>query len=257
MKRDIVGLLLILGVVSANWVINEPDSKERALVVEVRESGTGCPLPGALVLVSGFGQRMLTDSLGRVYWPAKVTLSEEVTATCAGYENGTSAPWLVNADTVETSLELVPKSPRTVTGTVEDSKGRALSGARAWIATDTAETDSTGWFVLKHTHVSPRYLQVSFPGLPCCTREFRLAGHDVVVVHAALHDTMGRGDIVGRVFDGWNGGAVVGVPVEVDGTDLGIVSDANGYYSFRGLRPGDYLVVCSATRGLVKCCGNS
>lgn len=247
MKREVVLCVsLTLGFVVANVYITrpEPDNKKRTLVVEVREAGTDCPLPGALVQVSGIKRTVLTDSLGRVRFPAKVTLSQGITASCAGYENGADTPWLVAADTVEACLELVPTSPRTVAGTVEDGEGRLLSGARVWIATDTAMTDSVGRFVLGRTHVRPLDLQVFYPALPCCTRAVRLACHDTVAVRAALYDSMARGDIIGHVSNGWKGEAVIGALLTIRGTQFDTRTDAGGDYAFRGLRPGDYVIAC-------------
>jgi hypothetical protein len=251
-KRELVlCVLLTLGFVVANVYITRPapDNKKRTLVAEVREAGTDCPLPGALVRVGGIKKSMLTDSLGRIRFPGKVTLSREVIASLAGYEDGSDSPWLLAADTVAVRLELVPKSPRVVTGVVENGEGMPLPGARVWMANDTTVTDSIGRFALGQPHVSPLDVQVLYPRLPCCTREVRLAGHDSVAVHVALYDSTARGDIMGHVSDGWTGRAVIRALVTIGGTQFETRTNVDGDYAFRSLKPGDYAVVCLDRRG--------
>lgn len=252
MKRGIVlGLLLVHWSAFANVYITrpEPDDKKRTLLVEVREAGTDCPLQGALVRVGGIRKSVSTDSLGRARFAGNVTLSQVVTASLAGYKEGTDSPWLLTADTVAARLELVPTSPRVVTGIAVDGKGMPLPGARVWIADDTVVTDSIGRFALRQPHVSPLDVQTLYPELPCCTREVRMSGHDSVMVRVALYDSTTRGDIAGHVYDGWTGGAIVNALVTIRGTELLTRTNAKGAYVFLSVKPGDYVVSCLDRRG--------
>jgi len=246
-----LGPLLVLWPAFANIYITgpEPDNKRRTLLVEVREAGTDCPLQGALVRVAGIRKSVLTDSLGRVRLPGKVTLSQSVTAGLAGYKDGDDYPWLQSADTATARLELVPTSPRVVTGIAVDGEGMPLPGARVCIADDTVVTDSMGRFALRQPHVSPLDVQALCPGLPCCTREVRLSGHDSVVVRVALYDSAARGEIAGHVYDSWTGGAIVNALVTIRGTELTTRTNATGDYAFLSMRPGDYVVSCLDRRG--------
>jgi hypothetical protein len=249
-NRITLSVLLSVSFVAANVFISRPrpDSRKRTLVVEVREAGTDCRLSGALVRVGGITRTILTDSLGRVLFPAKATLSQKVTASFVGYRDTADTPWLVASDTVIACLDLVPARSRTVIGEVVNGNGRPLSATKVWIASDTTVTDSTGRFVLRWSHARPLELQAVHMGLPCCIRNVRLVGLDTVAVNATLYDSTTRGDIVGRVFDGWTGEVAVGACIVIDGTELGIPTDINGDYAFRGLKPGDYVVVCPEER---------
>lgn len=251
MSRIILSFLLSIEFIVANVYITrpKPDNKKRTLIVEVREAGTDCRLSGALVRVGGVKRTMMTDSLGRVLFPIKVTLSQQVTASFVGYRDTADSPWLVAADTVMACLDLLPARSRTIVGKVVDGNGRLLSGTKAWIAADTTVTDSVGRFVLERTHARPLELQVLHPEFPCCVRTVQLVDRDTVAVNATLYDSTTRGDIVGRVFEGWTGEVVIGACIVIDGTQLGIPTDVKGNYAFRGLTPGDYEVVCQEVYG--------
>ena len=248
MRRHIVTFFLILGFVAGNMYIvhPRPDSKKRTLLVEVQDTETERPVPGALIQVSGSRVTVLTDSLGLAHFPAKTTLSQRVSATCPGFDGEPDTPWWVAADSMIVRLELVPTWMRTVTGIVEDSRGKSLSDARVWITTDTAVTDSAGRFVLGRPHISPHDLRVFYAGLPYFTRDVWSASHETVAVRVVLYDSAAKGDIVGRVSDGWTGNTVTGARLQVVGMEPMVRTGVDGRYAFRNLKPGDYKVVCSA-----------
>ena len=59
----------------------------------------------------------------------------------------------------------------------------------------------------------------------------------IIPTSVALAQT---GKIAGRVIDGTGGDGLPGVNVVIDGTSVGAVTDAEGYYSIINVRPGNY-----------------
>jgi hypothetical protein len=251
-SRVALVVLLLCGATAANPVIigrgngAEPDGRRRVLTVMVRDGETRALLPGAVVRVEGAKGQVRADATGTAHFPAKVRMSQQVTATYPGYQVMRGTTWPENANVLWGEVKLPSTRPRMLRGTVEDgTSGVALQGALVALDSTVVLTDSLGRFQFTQLEPRPLTLAVSYHGLGGFASEYRSIAGDSERLRIKLYEPSQTGAVAGRVIERRSGEPLVGASVVVNGTKLGCAAGADGRYVLNDIPPGKYIITFS------------
>lgn len=73
----------------------------------------------------------------------------------------------------------------------------------------------------------------------------KLRVRELLVLFLLTSSLFAQGKVTGRVYDGENGGELIGVNVFIEGTNIGAATDIDGAYIIQNVEPGEYHLIFS------------
>ncbi|HEY5028627.1 MAG TPA: carboxypeptidase regulatory-like domain-containing protein, partial [Candidatus Angelobacter sp.] len=159
-----------------------------------------------------------------------------VLAALTGYQSGSASVSVVaSATTYAPAITLVSGSG-TISGTVKNSTGAAITGASVGYGGGTVATDSYGNYTLAGVPVGNVQLVAAANGFQSATQNVAVYGGKTIAANFALAAAITNGTVTGKITNVSNGAILAGTTVTWSGGST--TSNASGIYTLTNVPAG-------------------
>ncbi|HEX2327121.1 MAG TPA: carboxypeptidase regulatory-like domain-containing protein [Candidatus Angelobacter sp.] len=206
-------------------------------------TSAGVGVAGATVIAGGLSAT--TDANG-AYTIANVPGgSQVVTASASGFANGTATVTVAAGATTTVPPIVLSSNFGTITGTVKNSAGAAISGATVEYGGGTTTTNATGAYTLTQVPAGPVQLVASATGFQSSTQNLTITGGATTTANFTLTTGTGSGTVTGKITNVSNGAAVANATVSWSGGST--TSNTSGIYTLTGVTSGTQAITAVAS----------
>ena len=222
----------------------QPSVSPGSIVGQVTNSSTAAAISGATVTLAPGGQTTQTNASGSYAFTNLSPGSYTVTASATGYQPGSKTTTVNSGATSTVDLALTPLvSPGSIVGHVTNSStSAAISGATVTLTGgQSTQTDATGYYAFNNLAPGSYTVTASATGYQPGIKTTTVNSGGTSTVDFALQPS--SVSIVGYLTN--SGAAISGATVTLNPGGQSTQTDANGYYAFTNLAPGNYTVTAS------------
>lgn len=206
-------------------------------------SSTGTAIAG--VTVSGGGISATTASNGTYTLSGLPAGTVTVTASATGYASASISVTVTSGSTITAPVITLTSNTGSVTGTVTDSNGAAISGATVGFGGGTATTNSSGAYTLSGVAAGTIQLVASATGYSSQTQNVVVAGGATVTANFTLAAAPATGSISGTVTNISTNGVLAGATVSWSGGSA--TTNSSGVYTLNNVTSGLQTFTATAT----------
>ena len=205
--------------------------------------GNGSPLAGAAVAAGGLSTVSAADgSYALNNLPAGQTT---ISASLTGFQSGSATVSVVAATTTAAPTITLVSGSGSITGTVKNGSGAAISGASVGFGGGTTTTDASGVYTLAGVPVGTVQLVASAAGFQSVTQNVTVSGGATTTANFTLAAAPAGGTVTGKITNVSNGAIIAGATVSWSGGST--TSTASGIYTLANVAAGTQNITVVAT----------
>ena len=176
--------------------------------------------------------------------------STTISASLSGFQSASATVTVVAAATTAVPNIVLASGSGTITGTVKNTSGTAISGASVGFGGGSATTDASGAYTLAGVPVGTVQLVASAAGFQSATQNVTVTGGATTTANFSLAAGSAAGTITGKVTNISNGVVLSGATVSWSGGS--VTSDTGGIYTLTNVAAGSRSITATKSGYLAR-----